>query len=205
MNQSRIYHGGGASRGGFASGGSGCCLDKLRVNLDHWIWHGGAVSPMTTNLATTPLDTFYGNRIWALERDQRGFSQFSCPNGAWKYLLGPLPVSEINLKLFFYYDTQQLGGIVKMTNNLFIVRVDESVNYDKGGGTTSDISTTDAAYTMKMLSIDNVVVSNPSGLTDETECMFYLKIKRESVGSGDTFNSHIKLLGGSIEFPMDVT
>lgn len=177
--------------------------DTIRVILDEKAWHEANSMPATANLHVTPADQLYGFKTYDFTTPGLGaFATFSLPHSQWTYDLGLIPVTKVNLILNFYHSGATPGPVNNALFNtaVYIFRKNESVDFAKAGGTMFNFGASIPSFQLMTNELNDIQIDNPSGLTVQDECMFFIKLRREI--AGDLFPHELKLIGGVIEFPL---
>jgi len=204
MQQSKIYHGGGAGKGrGFSGGGSsGPNPDTIRYVLEEKSWHYANSNPVTSALHATALDGLYGYKTDDFDQGDGCFATFALPHKDWTRVL--TGTTGINLDFFFYADASVAApnNIGYFNTEMYIFRPGETVNFAKSAGVFMSLDFSVPALQVVGHRFSDMQVTDPAATGAAGWCLFYIKLRRQ-YGPNDTYTGgQIRLVGAVVEFPL---
>lgn len=208
MQQSRIYHGGGAGRRGFAAGGgsSGPNPDTIRIVLEEKSFHQANSNPAIAALHTTPNDSTYGYKTYDMNQLTRVFATFALPHDQWSRVL--TGSTGVKLYLFGYIETTIAAPNNILSFNVSLTGIDQggSFNYTAPPAGYVYNRTIDGAvfapYQNATIFVGDMDVYDPGGGGLVNTPTFHLRVLRNNNGGGDTYPNVFRLQGGIVEFPL---
>lgn len=194
-----IYHGGGARKIGFPSGGGGGTYLFERI----WI-PAEQFAPLSSNPPNGPNTRVFPNTVnaysyfFAAAELDLIYHWFCLPSRYWTYTFSA--PTRCTLRLYWYVESTSVNNI-RWKAELNYVRDGETMDftppalgtYDAAAGTAND---------KHVLTLTNFPINDPSGAGTSVEGAFYLKLGRDGADSADTFSGEAYLTGVSVEIPL---
>lgn len=203
MQTTRIYHGGGVGK----SGGFGPAVTPPVIPTIDFVrtWISiNDFSPHTSNPPNGPMTRVLPNtlqaRCYAFSASELDllFCLVPVPSVYWTYDL-TVPTS-VSVKLYWYVEVTSAKYIAWRTELSFI-REFETLNFALP--LLTDMSRpAGTQYELKVSTVPDFPIYNPSGSSVIDDGIFYFKCGRDGTHIDDTYTNEAYLLGATIDFPI---